>query len=256
MAATTTDADPETGGVSSHGVAITPPFFEVGPKAYAYGRAAVELARHAGELSARHGVQVIFTPQYVDIPTIAAEAPGVLVFAQHMDALEPGRGVGSVLPEAVRAAGASGVLLNHAERRLDRDLLARTMARARTVGLATMVCADDARDAVDIAGLGPDVIIVEDPELIGVGSTPAAARAAVAATNGEIWRVDPGLRVLHGAGIGNARDVYDVIAAGAQGAGSSSAIFTAPDPHAMLEAMIRAVRDAWDSTHEARGGQR
>ena len=38
-------------------------------------------------------------------------------------------------------------------------------------------------------------------------------------------------------------------AAGAQGAGSSSAIFTAPDPAAMLEAMIRAMRDAWDRTH-------
>jgi len=40
-----------------------------------------------------------------------------------------------------------------------------------------------------------------------------------------------------------------VIAAGAQGTGSSSAIFTANDPKAMLESMIRAVREAWDLTH-------
>ena len=55
--------------------------------------------------------------------------------------------------------------------------------------------------------------------------------------------------MLHGAGISGARDVYEVIAAGAQGTGSSSAIFTADDPLAMLEDMIRSVREAWDRTH-------
>jgi pyridoxal biosynthesis lyase PdxS len=38
-----------------------------------------------------------------------------------------------------------------------------------------------------------------------------------------------------------------VIAAGAQGSGSSSAIFTAADPEQMLTKMIRATRQAWDA---------
>ena len=33
-----------------------------------------------------------------------------------MDSLSPGKGQGSILPEAVRAAGAKCVMLNHAER--------------------------------------------------------------------------------------------------------------------------------------------
>jgi triosephosphate isomerase (TIM) len=230
------------------GLEITPPFFEVGPKAYAWGAAMVDLAKRVDALSRAYDVRVIVTPQYVDIPAVAQAVERVMVFAQHMDALPPGRGVGSVLPEAVKAAGAQGVLLNHVERRLSRAELAETMRRAGEVGLATMVCADDVEDAVGIARLSPDVIIVESPDLIA-GGRREDSRGAVAAANEAIRQVDPSIRVLHGAGINGPQDVYEVTAAGAQGAGSSSAIFTAPDPAAMLEAMIKAMRDAWDSTH-------
>ena len=231
------------------GIEISPPFFEIGPKAYAYGREIVDLARHADALSREHRVQVILTPQYTDIAAVAAVVQRTLVFAQHMDPLKPGRGVGSVLPEALRAAGAVGVLLNHVERRLPRDVLARTIQRADQVGLATMVCADDAADAVSVAALEPNVIIVESPVLIAGGARDSDERHAIAASNQAVWRVDPRIRVLHGAGINGARDVYDVIAAGAQGTGSSSAIFGAADPLAMLDEMIASVREAWDATH-------
>lgn len=228
---------------------IRPPFFEVGPKTYAYGRAIVELACRADALSREHDVEVILTPQYVDIAAVAAAVERVHVFAQHMDPLEPGRGIGAVLPEAVRAAGAVGVLLNHVERRLSREVLATTMRRADEVGLATMVCADDLGDAVRIAALGPTILIVEEPLMIAGGRRDAAARTAIAEVNGAVRAVDPRIRVLHGAGINGPDDVHDVIAAGAEGTGSSSAIFTAPDPPAMLASMIRAARAAWDGVH-------
>ena len=231
------------------GLQITPPFFEVGPKAYSWGAELLELARRAEALSDTYRVQIIVTPQYVDIPAVAQAVDRVMVFAQHMDALVPGRGVGSVLPEAIKAAGAHGVLLNHVERRLSADELRRTMRRADEVGLATMVCADDVRDAVAIAALSPDIIIVESPDLIAGGKRDNDSAGAVAAANEAIWRVDPAIRVLHGAGINGPQDVYDVTCAGAQAAGSSSAIFTAPDPGQMLAAMIKSMREAWDLTH-------
>ena len=155
---------------------ITPPFFEIGPKAYMYGSELVALAKQADALGRAYGVQVILTPQAVDIAAVAREVETLLVFAQHMDALEPGRGVGSVLPEAVRAAGAVGVLLNHVERRLTHDELERTMRRADEVGLATMVCADDASHAVSIAGPSPNVIIVEAPLLSAGGRRDDSGR--------------------------------------------------------------------------------
>ena len=231
------------------GVEITPPFFEIGPKAYLYGEALLSLARRADALSLEYGVQVIVTPQYVDIPLLARELKHALVFAQHMDPLEPGRGVGSVLAEALKDAGAAGVLLNHAEKRIPREELERTVKRAHGAGLATMVCADDLEDALAVARLAPNVIIAESPALIGKGRRSDRDRQAVAAINEAVRRVNPEIRVLHGAGISNGQDVYDIIAAGAQGTGSTSGILLAPDPPAMLEEMIRSVRRAWDDRH-------
>lgn len=231
------------------GVQIRPPFFEIGPKAYLYGEAVLRLARHAQRMSAKYGVQIIFTPQYVDIPLLARGTKQLLIFAQHMDFLPVGRGVGSVLPEAVRAAGAVGVLLNHSEKKLSLAELERTIQRADQVGLASMACADNLEEAAQVAHMHPNIIIAESPALIGVGKRAANDRQSIAEINAAVRAVDPEICVLHGAGISSGQDVYDIISAGAQAAGSSSGILKAQDPFAMLEDMIHAVRKAWDDTH-------
>jgi triosephosphate isomerase len=228
---------------------ITPPFFEIGPKAYLYGEKLLALAKHADAMSKKYTVQIIITPQSVDIRLLAHEMEQVLIFAQHMDSLEVGRGVGSVLPEAVKAAGATGVLLNHFEKRLSMDALQRTMKRADEVGLATMVCADNLEDAAAIAKLDPNIIIAESPELIGMGKRGDDDRRAIAKINQIVWNINPKILVLHGAGISCGQDVYDVVAGGAQGTGSTSGLILAKDPFAMLEEMISSVRAAWDKTH-------
>lgn len=231
------------------GLTIVPPFFEIGPKAYLYGGDALALAKHADAMSGKYDVQIIFTPQYVDISLLAHEMKRVLVFAQHMDSLKIGRGIGSVLPEAIKAAGAVGVLLNHVEKRLSMDELRLTMQRADEVGLATMVCADTLEDAVVIAKMQPNIIIAESPDLIGVGKRGGDDSHIIEEINHAVWNVNPEIRVLHGAGISCGRNVYDVVVAGAQGAGSTSGIIKAKDPFAMLEEMIKSAREAWDKTH-------
>jgi len=231
------------------GLEITPPFFEVGPKAYLYGKDVLRLARHADRMSAKYRVQIIFTPQYVDIPLLARQTRNLLIFAQHMDSLPIGRGIGSVLPEAIKAAGAVGVLLNHAEKKLTHDELEHTIRRADEVGLGSMVCADNLEEAVKVARMAPNIIIAESPDLIGVGKRGETDREAAARINAAIWNINPEIRVLHGAGISCGQDVYNIIAAGSQAAGSTSGILMANKPLAMLEEMIRSVRAAWDETH-------
>jgi triosephosphate isomerase len=231
------------------GLTITPPFFEIGPKAYLFGREVLKLARHADRMSAKYRIQIIFTPQYVDIPLLARSTKNLLIFAQHMDSLPVGRGVGSVLPEAVKAAGAVGVLLNHAEKKLPVEELEHTIQRADEVGLASMACADNLEEAIVIARMRPNIIIVESPELIGVGKRYSNDRQSITEINKTIWAIDPEIRVLHGAGISQGKDVYDIISAGAQAAGSTSGILKADDPYAMLEEMISSVRAAWDKIH-------
>jgi triosephosphate isomerase len=231
------------------GLQIEPPFFEVGPKAYLYGQELLKLARYAGKLSQKYGVAIIFTPQYVDISLLARQARRVLVFAQHMDSLPVGRGVGSVLPEAVKAAGAAGVLLNHAEKSLPMEEIARTIRRADEVGLASMVCAATLEEIAAVARMQPNIILAESPDLIEGKPRDEQARRAIGEINALVRAINPQIRVLHAAGIHSGQDVYDVIANGAQATGSTSGIIKAPDPYAMLEEMIRAVREAWDSTH-------
>jgi triosephosphate isomerase len=231
------------------GLNIEPPFFEIGPKAYLYGQDVLELAQQAEQASLKYNVRIIFTPQAVDLRLVAEKTRHLYIFAQHMDDLPIGRGNGSTLPEAVKAAGAVGVLLNHVEKRLSMEELERTIRRADNLQLATMVCADNLEQAAAIAKLAPNIIIVESPELIGGGLRPANDNQAVARINNTIRGINPEIRVLHGAGINSGQDVFDIIAAGSQAAGSSSGIIKAPDPFAMLDEMIHAARSAWDQTH-------
>jgi len=229
------------------GFKIKQPFFEIGPKAYCYGEEMISLAKVADEASAKYDVQIILTPQYTDIPFIARETKNLLIFAQHMDSLTIGRGLGSVLPEAVKFAGAVGVMLNHSEKRVSLAELNQAIKRADEVGLATIVCADTIEEAIAIAYLNPNIIVAEQPELIGTGQTsdPDYFKRAIAA----VHSVNPEIEVLTAAGISSAMDVYKVIKDGAVATGSSSAIFKAEDPAAMIEDMIKAVRQAWDETH-------
>lgn len=230
-------------------IQIKPPFFEIGPKAYIYGDKALELAMHADRMSAKYNVSIIFTPQYVDIPLIANRVEHIFVFAQHMDSIKIGRGVGSVLPEAIKSAGAHGFLLNHSEKRVPIDEIEKTIRRGDEVGLASMVCADDLSQAVKIASFDPNIILVESPELIGVGNRNNTDQKEIRMINESVWQVNPDIMVLHGAGIKCGQDIYDVFKNGAQGSGSTSGILLADDPFQMLEEMIRATRTAWDETH-------
>lgn len=227
---------------------IKPPFFEIGPKAYLYGDEVLKLARAAEQASKKYDVQIIFTPQYVDIPLLSNETPELMVFAQHMDPLPIGRGLGSVLPEAVKAAGAKGVMLNHAEYPLKLSALRQTITRADEVGLISIVCADSPVDASAIAQFSPNIIVAEPTELIGTGQT--SDMGYVLSTIEAIKAVNPDILVLQGAGISSAQDVYDVIYAGAESTGATSGIIKAADPIGMVDEMICAVRSAWDARHK------
>lgn len=223
---------------------ITPPFFEIGPKNYLYGKQIVELAKIADEASEKYQVQVIFTTPYVNIEEVARVTKNIFVFAPHMDAIPVGRGLACVLPEAVKAAGADGVMLNHAERPLDLGTLCSTVKRAKELDLKTIVCADSMTEVRAVAQIGPDVIIAEPTELIGTGKR---GDISYVSSSVEVVRnINKDIQVLVGAGISCGQDVYDVIRAGADATGSSSGIVKADNMEAMVHEMLSAARRAWD----------
>ena len=229
------------------GLKIKPPFFEIGPKAFLYGEKMLELARVIDKTAMKYDLDVIVTPQYTDIKLLADNTERILVFAQHMDYLEPGRGLGSVLPEAVKAAGAVGVMLNHAEKPLTLEEVEKTIKRADEVGLGTIVCADTVEDVKAIAKMGPNLIVAEPTELIGTGQTSDSNY--VLETIRTVNEINPDIMVLQGAGISNGEDVYNTIKLGAQATGTTSGIMKSDRPFEMVEEMLYNLRKAWDEIH-------
>ena len=212
------------------GLKIKPPFFEVGPKAFLYGEKMLELAKVIDKTAMKYDVDVIVTPQYTDIKLLADNTERIFVFAQHMDYLPIGRGLGSVLPEAVKAAGAVGVMLNHAEKPLSMDDIKKTI--------------NSVEDVKTIAKMSPNLIVAEPTDLIGTGKTSDSNY--VIETIKTVNEINSDIMVLQGAGISNGQDVYNTIRLGAQATGSTSGIIKATDSYAMVEEMLYNLRKAWD----------
>lgn len=229
-------------------IVLKPPFFEIGPKNYLFGDQILDLARIADEAAAKYDVRVIYTTPYADIRRVAENVKYLKVFAPHMDDIPVGRGLACVLGESLKAAGAVGVMLNHAERPLPASTLVRTLNRARELGLMSIVCADSMAETRAVAQMHPDLMITEPTELIGTGQ--AADLSYVKTSVDAIQSIDPNIGILVGGGISNGTDVYNTIMAGADATGSSSGIVKAADPGAMVHEMLAAVRQAWDERHK------
>ena len=227
---------------------LEPPFFEIGPKNYLFGDQILDLARIADEAAAKYDVRVIYTTPYADIRRVAENVKNLKVFAPHMDDIPVGRGLACVLGESLKAAGAVGVMLNHAERPLPSSTLVRTLNRARELGLMSIVCADSMDETRAVAQMHPDLMITEPTELIGTGQ--AADLSYVKTSVDAITAIDPNIGILVGGGISNGNDVYNTIMSGADATGSSSGIVKAADPGAMVHEMLAALRQAWDDRHK------
>ena len=226
---------------------IKEPFFEYGPKCYMYGDVLLNIAKGLDELAEKYDVDVILDVPDTEIFNIAQNTKRVHVYSQHMDSLQVGKGMGRTLPEALKAAGAVGVMLNHAEHKLTIDEIRAAIARADEVGLATMVCADSVDEVREIAKLGPNILVAEPTELIGTGKP--ADKEYVDEVIRVIREVNPDIKPFPSAGISKGEDCYNIIKAGAAASGCSSAIAKAENPLALAEEMIANVRKAWDELH-------
>lgn len=223
---------------------ISEPFFEYGPKCYMYGDTLLNVAKGLDDLSEKYGVDVILDVPDTEIYNIAKNTKNIHVYSQHMDSIPVGKGMGRTLPEALKAAGAVGVMLNHAEHKLTIEEIEKAIKRADELGLATMVCADSVEEVKAIAKLSPNILVAEPSELIGTGKP--ADKEYVDEVIKVIREINPDIKPFPSAGISKGEDCYNIIKAGASASGCSSAIAKAENPLALAEEMIAAVRKAYD----------
>ena len=105
------------------------------------------------------------------------------------------------------------------------------------------MCADSVREAEAIAGLSPDFIAIEPPELIGgdVSVTKANPEVVSSAVD-RIRRANPKVEVLCGAGVKAGRDVSRAIELGAVGVLLSTGVVKAKDPKKALTDLAKGLR--------------
>jgi triosephosphate isomerase (TIM) len=223
---------------------IRVPFFETSVKNYIFGDAVLEYARAADAAAREYDVDVLFVAPYTEIRRIKENTERLIILAPYMDTLRPGRGMADVLPEALKAAGAQGVVINHSERPMTLAAIKQTIDRANELDFLSFVCCDSIMEAQAVAQLHPDIMNPEPTELIGTGQ--ASDMNYVKEVLRAVKAIDPAILVEQAAGITTAQQVYDFIMAGSEAAGSASGILNSPDPLKLVAEMIRYTRKAGD----------
>lgn len=224
---------------------IRTPYFEIGTKNYVYGDTLLEYAKAADRAAEKYDIDVLFITPAVEIRRVVENTEHLIVLAPYMDTLRPGRGMADILPEALKAAGAQGVVINHCEKPMSLPQMKKTIDRARELDFLVFACADTLEEAKAIAQLHPDIINPEPSQIIG-GGNGVSPMDYVKDSIRVIKEIYPDILVEQAAGITNGQQVYDFIMAGSEAAGAASGIMNAKDPVAMIDEMIAATRRAAD----------
>ncbi len=202
--------------------------------AEATGKNAMKLAEIMDKVSKETGASMAIAVQATDIAT-CVEKVHIPVFAEHIDPIKPGSHTGWTLPEAVKAAGAIGTLINHSEHRLKLADIDICITRARELSLDHIVCSNNVSTSKAIATLSPNFIAVEPPELIGGNISVTTADPGIVSDSVELVKaVDKGVKVLCGAGVKNGKDVSKAIELGAEGVLLASGVVKAKDKEGVL----------------------
>ena len=202
------------------------------------GEEALRLAKICEDISKDYSVQMVVVPQVADIHAISM-AVKVPVYAQHVDGVGYGGFTGHVTAASLKAAGASGSLINHSERRLKLAEIEASILACRSLGLKTIVCTNNVATTRAAATLQPDMVAVEPPELIGSGipvskADPEVVRGSVDA----VKDIAPGVGVLCGAGITHGEDLRAALELGSQGVLLASGIIKAKNQRKALEDLV------------------
>ena len=162
-------------------------------------------------------------------------------FSQTVAAKTGDKTTGAILPEAVRAAGAAGTILNHSESRRTPAELSRLVPRLSGLGLEVCLCARTSQEAAKLSKLSPTYVAVEPPELIGSGVAVSRAKPdLIEKTVAAVKKTGYAGQILCGAGIVSGEDVRMAVKLGTDGVLVASSVVKAPD----WEAKIRELADS------------
>lgn len=203
------------------------------------GPHALEIARICESVSKESGICIAACPPITELGAVA-RGVGIPVLSQNADPYAPGSATGWSTPSLIRSTGAIGTLINHSEHKQPLKVIEETIELCKGVDLITMVCADTAKTAAQIAAFNPDHIAVEPPELIGGDISVTTANPSIVEKTVEaVKAVNKHISVLCGAGIKTGDDVKSAIELGADGVLLASGVVKSKDPKAALLDLIK-----------------
>ncbi len=209
----------------------------------ALGHDGLELALHCDSVANGSGASIVIAPATTDLALIASKV-NIPVFAQHFDVVQQGSNTGYVPLEAVKKAGARGSLLNHSERKIPSKDLEKAVQMCKTSDMVSIVCADTIEETRKVAGLRPDFVAIEPPELIGGDVSVTDAKPEVISKAVEaIHIIDERIGVLCGAGIKNGRDVNKALSLGTVGVLLASGVVKAKNMREVLTDLVSGLSE-------------
>lgn len=154
------------------------------------GEKAIELLRICDKVAKETGATIVAVPSVLDMASCCSVKGNeglddVVIYSQHVDPDfkegKPGNNTGRVLARKLKEMGAEGSLINHSEDKMTQVVggdvdVSKIKARVETLrenGLKSIVCCgmktndETINEGNAIAGLNPDYIAVEPPDLIG-----------------------------------------------------------------------------------------
>ena len=195
---------------------------------------ALEIAKLMDKISKETGTSMGIAVQATDI-SLCTKNVSIPVFAEHIDPVKPGSHTGWTLPEAIKAAGAVGTLINHSEHRLKLADIDICITRAKELELDHIVCSNNIDTSKAIAAFSPNFIAVEPPELIGGDiSVTSADPGIVSGSVDAVRKIDKKVKVLCGAGVKNGKDVAKAIELGSDGVLLASGIVKANEKEKVI----------------------
>jgi len=205
------------------------------------GVGSLRLAAAAAGVASGTKVEIVVAPPMAMLGAVASKV-AIPAFSQSVGSQSGEMTTGAFPPEAARAAGAAGTLLNHSEARMPLLELRGLVPRARKAGLRVCICSSGSREAAVLSALEAEYLAVEPPELIGSGIAVSRAKPDVVRRTVEAARRS-GYRgkVLCGAGIVDGGDVKRAVELGADGVLVSSSVVKAKDWGAKIGELARSL---------------
>lgn len=188
------------------------------------GNNSVKLAKVAERVSRDMGIKIIVAPP-IPMLSLVANTVDIPVFSQSVEEGEVGRSTGAIVAESIKMAGAKGTLLNHSEARVEIRDIRKLVPKLRSLSLEICLCSRESSELIKLAGLEPEYLAIEPPELIGTGKAVSRFKPQLLTKTLQLTRkLGYSGNVLCGAGIVSGEDVERAIELGMDGVLVSSGI--------------------------------